>query len=340
MNDEVKWLIVGDFNLIRSPQNRNKPGGNISEMFAFNEAISKLSLNEIPLKGCKYTWSNKQQDPLLERLDWFFSSSSWISFLPNTWASALSKDTSDHIPCLVSASTKVPKPNVFRFENYWLQHHQFNDIFQAAWNLPSSHSDKAKRISSKFKTLRRILKAWKNQLPSLAKTIKNCKEVILFLDTLEENRDLSLEEWNFRSLVSQQLESLLAQEKAYWKQRGTVNWVKFGDECTKFFHANASIRHSRNSIAILRDDTGREIKDYEEKAELIWNSFKERLAISEYNGMQIDLSAIINPVQNLDWIESEFPKEDIDKVIAELPNNKSPGPDGFNGEFLKNAGLL
>jgi mannosylglycoprotein endo-beta-mannosidase len=47
------------------------------------------------------------------------------------------------------------------------------------------------------------------------------------------------------------------------------------------------------------------------------------------------LTAIINPVQNLDWIESEFLKEDIDKVIAELPNNKSPGPDGFNGEFLK-----
>jgi hypothetical protein len=264
-------------------------------MFAFNEAISKLCLNEIPLKGCKYTWTNKQQDPLLERLDWFFSSSSWVSYLPNTWASALSRDTSDHMSCLVTASTKVPKPNVFRFENYWLQHHQFSDIFQAAWNLPSNHSDKAKKISSKFKILRRILKAWKNQLPNLVKTIQNCKEVILFLDTLEENRDLSLEEWNFRSLVSQQLETLLAQEKAYWKQRGTINWVKFGDECTKFFHANASIRHNRNSIAILRDGTGREIRDHEEKAELIWNSFKERLGISEYSGMQIDLPVIINP---------------------------------------------
>jgi hypothetical protein len=171
MSDEVKWLIVGDFNLIRSPQNRNKPGGNITEMFAFNEAINRLCLNEIPLKGCKYTWTNKQQDPLLERLDWFFSSNSWVSYLPNTWASALSRDTSDHMPCLVTTSTKVPKPNVFRFENYWLQHHQFSDIFQAAWNLPSNHSDKAKKISSKFKILRRILKAWKNQLPNLAKTI-------------------------------------------------------------------------------------------------------------------------------------------------------------------------
>jgi hypothetical protein len=64
--------VVGDFNLIRTPQNINKPGGNISEMFAFNEAISSLSMVEIPLKGCKYTWTNKKQDPLLERLDWFF----------------------------------------------------------------------------------------------------------------------------------------------------------------------------------------------------------------------------------------------------------------------------
>jgi hypothetical protein len=51
--------------------------------------------------------------------------------------------------------------------------------------------------------------------------------------------------------------------------------------------------------------------------------------------MQIDLSVIINPAQNLDWLESEFLKKDIDKIFAELPNNKSPGPDGFNGEFLK-----
>jgi hypothetical protein len=72
MPDETKWLVVGDFNLIRTPQNRNKPRGSISKMFAFNEAISSLSLVEIPLKGCKYTWTNKQQDPLLERLDWFF----------------------------------------------------------------------------------------------------------------------------------------------------------------------------------------------------------------------------------------------------------------------------
>jgi hypothetical protein len=40
MPTETKWLIVGDFNLLRAPENRNKLGGSVTEMFAFNTAIT------------------------------------------------------------------------------------------------------------------------------------------------------------------------------------------------------------------------------------------------------------------------------------------------------------
>ena len=53
MPAEVDWLIVGDFNLIRKPENRNKPGGDISDMFLFNEALSTLGVVELPLYGKK-----------------------------------------------------------------------------------------------------------------------------------------------------------------------------------------------------------------------------------------------------------------------------------------------
>jgi hypothetical protein len=304
-------------------------------MFAFNEAISNLGLVDVPLKGCKFTWSNKQQDPLLERLHWFFSSNSWFSAFPNTWASALSRDTSDHTPCLISAATKVPNPSVFRFENYWLEHHQFLDVLQHAWNLPVNQTDKAKRTNAKFKNLRRILKAWKVQLPNLSKMIQGCKDTILFLDVIEESRDLSLEEWNFRSIISEHLQSLPHLQKIYWKQRGTIKWVKFGDECPRFFHANASVKHNKNSIVVLRDDSGKELYSHEDKAQFIWNSFKNRLGISEFSGMNIDLSSILTPSENLYWLEEEFFREEIDKIIKELPSNKSPGPDGSNGDFFK-----
>lgn len=71
MPDDVNWLIVGDFNSCHSPDDRNRPGGDLAVMFLFNEAISSLVLVELPLKGRRFTWSSKQQCPLLERLDWF-----------------------------------------------------------------------------------------------------------------------------------------------------------------------------------------------------------------------------------------------------------------------------
>jgi hypothetical protein len=111
--------------------------------------------------------------------------------------------------------------------------------------------------------------------------------------------------------------------------------VKFGDECTRFFHANASIKLNRNSITSIRNDNGSDLTNHEHKALFIWQSFKERFGISEFSGMNIDLATLITPALNLDWLHGEFQKEEIDIIIANLPNNKSPGPDGFNGEFLK-----
>jgi hypothetical protein len=68
MPDDTDWLIMGDFNFIRNPNDRNKPGGNITEMLQFNEAISNLGLIEIPFKGRKFTWSNMQADPCWKSL--------------------------------------------------------------------------------------------------------------------------------------------------------------------------------------------------------------------------------------------------------------------------------
>jgi hypothetical protein len=49
------WLLVGDFYFVRSPDNRNKPRGNINDMMIFNDFIREKNLTELPLKGRKYT---------------------------------------------------------------------------------------------------------------------------------------------------------------------------------------------------------------------------------------------------------------------------------------------
>jgi hypothetical protein len=52
------WIIMGDFNLIRRLENRNRPGGDASLMQAFDEVVSNMGLVELHLSRQSYTWSN------------------------------------------------------------------------------------------------------------------------------------------------------------------------------------------------------------------------------------------------------------------------------------------
>lgn len=65
------WIILGDFNLIKSLENRSRDGGNATEMLLFNDAIQYLDLVGIPFKGRSSTWSNMQQNPLCRKLTGF-----------------------------------------------------------------------------------------------------------------------------------------------------------------------------------------------------------------------------------------------------------------------------
>lgn len=123
-------------------------------MLLFNELIRAQSLMEIPVKGRAFTWSNMQDDPLLEHLDWFFSSSNWTTSFPNTMVLPLGKPVYDHIPCVLSIESKIPKSNLFRFENFWVNHSGFSDVVARSWSKPCHASNSAAVICKKLKTLR------------------------------------------------------------------------------------------------------------------------------------------------------------------------------------------
>jgi len=124
----LNWVFLGDFNLIRKTKDRNKLGGDLAAMFSFSAAISHLGITEIVLQGRKFTRSNMQPSPLLEKLGWVFTTSSWALSHSSTTTQALDMIPSDHCPCVVSISTQNPSNKIFRFENLWIQHLDFQNI--------------------------------------------------------------------------------------------------------------------------------------------------------------------------------------------------------------------
>jgi hypothetical protein len=192
----------------------------------------------------------------------------------------------------------------------------------------------ARHLSVKFKQVRAGLKKWSKNLSNLSKLIYNCNWVLLLLDGLEDQRLLSRLETSFRKLVKLYLSNLLESRRIYWKQRNTMRWVKLAYENTQFFYTVATIAHKKNFIVALSNAEGNSIVDHEQKANLLWNAFKQRMGVSEFSGISYDLHNLLSPL-DLDGLDSDFSQEEIDLVIRTLPNSHALGPDGFNGLFIK-----
>lgn len=73
--------------------------------------------------------------------------------------------------------------------------------------------------------------------------------------------------------------------------------------------------------------------DHDHKATLLWQAFKERLANTQNVSMQFEFPA--TTTNDLSHLEEPFTTKEIDEIINCMPNDKSPGPDGFNGIFMK-----
>jgi len=85
----------------------------------------------------------------------------------------------------------------------------------------------------------------------------------------------------------------------------------------------------------LEDDTGSSIVHHQAKADLIWTAFKQRLGVSRFSGMNLDLDNFFQHDVETAALTQPFSTEEIDAVVKSLPSDKAPGLDGFNTYFIK-----
>ena len=109
---------------------------------------------------------------------------------PNSSLVSAPKPTSDHTPILLTISTSIPKPNLFRFENAWLHHQDFLPSVLPAWHDCNS-DDTAGALVGSLKAVRCAAKVWARCMRAPPSLHQNCKFVIYMLDILEEARNLS-----------------------------------------------------------------------------------------------------------------------------------------------------
>ena len=77
---QLPLIVRWDFNLIRKLE--DKSSGNVDHRFmdAFNDMVEEAELRELRRGGSRYTWTNKQVNPVQSVLDRVFVNNSWEDF--------------------------------------------------------------------------------------------------------------------------------------------------------------------------------------------------------------------------------------------------------------------
>lgn len=77
------WIVCGDFNTTLEVNDRNSASADWRWPLAFTNLISELELQDIRMRGRRYTWSSSRQRPAMAKLDRFLVSADWSARYPN-----------------------------------------------------------------------------------------------------------------------------------------------------------------------------------------------------------------------------------------------------------------
>jgi hypothetical protein len=112
--------------------------------------------------------------------------------------------------------------------------------------------------------------------------------------------------------------------------------LREGDANTALFHAVANGRRVKNYIASVK--VGEElVTDQERKVEAFTEAFFQLLGRMQPRDHSVDLEALDIPTAELQDLDDMFTEEEIWGVVKDLPPDRAPGPDGFNGAFYQRA---
>ncbi|GJW81292.1 RNA-directed DNA polymerase, eukaryota [Tanacetum coccineum] len=140
-------VVMGDFNEVRTNSERFGSVFNLQGATAFNMFILNAGLEEVPLRGCSFTWCHKSTTKM-SKLDRFLILESLMSSFPNISALTLDRYLSDHRPILLHEINYDYGRIPFRLFHYWFEMEGFDKLIKDTWNeAPSNEKKKSSNNS-------------------------------------------------------------------------------------------------------------------------------------------------------------------------------------------------
>ncbi|XP_069144431.1 uncharacterized protein [Solanum lycopersicum] len=245
------WLIIGDFNAILSPRDRQAGASvNENEIRDFADSVKTMGIHELQWKGSCYTWSNKQigNARVLSRIDRAFGNDEWM----DKWAHVIleygNPGVSDHSTMqLVLHQSNQHVRASFKFFNIWIEHESFLGLVEQVWKKEKDR-DPMKKVKE-FKYISNQIGEARNELGDIQN--QPCHQAKDELVAKEKELLKKLEKWS------------LIEENAL-RQKARAKWIKLGDANNKYFSLVIKERSHKKNIRSLMALDGRKLSEPQE----------------------------------------------------------------------------
>ncbi|GJR66188.1 putative RNA-directed DNA polymerase [Tanacetum coccineum] len=329
------WVLFGDFNAVRSRDERFGTNFVEKEARIFNEFMALGGLHDFALGGRRFTRFNREGTKL-SKLDRFLVSSNYFDVWKYARVNVLYREVSDHCPVMLHVVRLDFGPKCFKLFDHWIGDVEFQKNAQNSWNSKIYNGSADIVLKNKLKQLKADIKTWCHSKKA-EQTRKKSKiqNRLLEWDVKAEMITLTDSDYLKRDEDLMDIQLLEQIERDSLKQKSRVKWAIEGDENTKYFHSLVNKQVRRNNINGLtvngcwKDDP---IVIKSASFEYFAGRYKESNHHRPRFSSDLFLKLGTNEAGNL---ESEFTMDELKEAVWSCSGVKSPGPDGLNFKFIK-----
>ncbi|XP_068503691.1 uncharacterized protein [Phaseolus vulgaris] len=303
-SQELVWCMCGDFNAIRSRNERKgirERASQSGEITGFNSFIDTNSLFEFPLVVCA---ENGSLGPLCNSGN-----------VEKNWG---------------------PKP--FRSIDAWFMGKGFSEMVKNNWSSYPVQRNAFINIKEKLKSLKGDLKVWnRDEFGNIQTNKMRILQELEALDFHDCINDLGEDDRLKRYELVGRLKETEKKLDSLICQKARAKWFKYGDTCTKFFHSSLRWRRLRNEVKGV--EVGgiwcEEPCTVRQEAKKL---FENRFTATKDFGVRLDMVDFksLSREDNIS-LTAAFSEREIRDVVWLCDGSKSPRPDGFNMNFIKKS---